>query len=99
MLPEVQIVSINWPAGCALRHETSGSALATSETLALVDRQPLRRQGGSGRATISAFFRPGRATESDALSDEGEFQSCSLVHRRFLNMVDNDDFDRTFPRL
>jgi hypothetical protein len=50
---------------------------------------------------ISVFFRPGRATESDALSDEGEFQSCSLVlvHRRFLNMVDNDDFDWTFPRL
>ena len=50
---------------------------------------------------ISAFFRPGRATESDALSDEGEFQSCSLVlvHRRFLNMVDNDDLDRTFPCL
>jgi hypothetical protein len=47
----------------------------------------------------SAFFRPLRATESDELPDEGEFQGCTLVHRRFLNMVDNDDFDRTFARL
>jgi hypothetical protein len=51
------------------------------------------------RATHFRALALGRATESDALSDEGEFQGCSLVYRRLLNMVDNDDFDRTFPRL
>jgi len=35
MLPEVQIVSISWPRGARRRHETSASASATSETLAL----------------------------------------------------------------
>jgi hypothetical protein len=51
------------------------------------------------KQNISAFFRPSWATESDELLDEGEFQGCGLVRRRFLNMVDNDDFDQTFPRL
>ena len=37
--------------------------------------------------------------ESDGLLDEGEFQGWGLVRGWFLNMIDYDDFNRTFLRL
>ena len=54
---------------------------------------------GTFMQNISAFFRLSWATEPDELLDEGEFQGCGLVRGWFLNMIDYDDFNRTFLRL
>jgi hypothetical protein len=59
---------------------------------------PAGRSGLSSNTYTRSPDQVGRPSPIK-LSVEGEFHGCTLVRRRFLNVVDNDDFDRTFPRL